>query len=140
MQPGDMLLIGMDLCKEPETILRAYNDAAGVTAAFNLNLLHRINRDLGGKFLVDQFSHFPLYDPQEGVMRSYLVSRQLQEVSIQATGQVVHFNAWEAIHTESSYKFTLKQAEALGHQTGLEVQHTFQDKNLYFADVLYAVT
>lgn len=140
MQPGDMLLVGMDQCKAPETILKAYDDAAGVTAAFNLNLLHRINRELGGNFEVDQFRHFALYDPQDGVMKSFLISQQTQDVTIKATGQTFHFNAWEAIHTESSYKFTLQQAETIGIETGFKMQHIFQDKNHYFADVLYAVT
>ncbi|WP_162426165.1 L-histidine N(alpha)-methyltransferase [Pontibacter pudoricolor] len=140
MQPGDMLLLGMDLCKEPETILRAYNDATGVTAAFNLNLLHRINRELGGDFIVDQFKHFPLYDPQHGVMKSFLISQQEQEVTIKATGQTFHFKAWEAIHTESSYKFTLELAETIGNVNGFKIQQIFQDKNHYFADVLYIVT
>jgi L-histidine Nalpha-methyltransferase len=140
MQPGDMLLIGMDQCKAPETILKAYDDAAGVTAAFNLNLLHRINRELGGNFEVDQFRHFALYDPQDGVMKSFLISQQTQDVTIKATGQTFNFNAWEAIYTESSYKFTLQQAETIGIETGFKMQHIFQDKNHYFADVLYAVT
>lgn len=140
MQPGDMLLVGMDQCKEPETILKAYDDAAGVTAAFNLNLLHRINRELGGNFEVDQFRHFAIYDPQDGVMKSFLISQQTQVVTIKATGQTFKFNAWEAIHTESSYKFTLQQAETIGIETGFKMQHIFQDKNHYFADVLYAVT
>src|SRR5690606_35380942 len=87
MQPGDKLLVGMDLRKDPETILKAYNDASGVTAAFNLNLLDRINTELGGNFIVDQFMHYPLYNPQEGVMKSYLVSKKAQEVTIKATGK-----------------------------------------------------
>jgi L-histidine Nalpha-methyltransferase len=140
MQPGDMLLVGMDQCKAPGTILKAYDDAAGITAAFNLNLLHRINRELGGNFEVNQFRHFALYDPQDGVMKSFLISQQTQEVTIKATGQTFNFNAWEAIHTESSYKFTLQQAETIGIETGFKMQHIFQDKNHYFADVLYAVT
>jgi len=140
MQPGDMLFIGMDLCKEPETILRAYNDAASVTAAFNLNILHRMNRELGADFIVDQFRHFALYDPQHGVMKSYLISQQKQDVSIKATGQTFHFNSWEAIHTESSYKFTLQQVQEMADECGFTVQHIFQDKNHYFADVLYTVS
>ncbi|MEJ8755494.1 L-histidine N(alpha)-methyltransferase [Pontibacter sp. H259] len=139
MQPGDMLLIGMDLCKAPETILQAYNDASGVTAAFNLNLLHRINRELEGNFIVEQFAHFALYDPQQGVMKSYVVSKQQQDVSIKATGQTFHFNAWEAIHTESSYKFTKQQLHDIAIENGFTLQHIFQDKNDYFADVLYTV-
>ncbi|NDK56390.1 L-histidine N(alpha)-methyltransferase [Pontibacter fetidus] len=140
MQPGDMLLIGMDQCKAPETILKAYDDAAGVTADFNLNLLHRINRELGGNFETDQFRHFALYDPQIGVMKSFLISQQDQNVTIKATEQTFHFHAWEAIHTESSYKFTLQQAETIGNEAGFNIQHIFQDKNCYFADVLYVVT
>ncbi|MER2998917.1 L-histidine N(alpha)-methyltransferase [Pontibacter populi] len=140
MRSGDMLLVGMDLCKEPETILRAYDDAAGVTAAFNLNLLHRINRELGGNFIVEQFKHFALYNPQKGVMKSFIISQQDQEVTVQATGQTFQFKAWEAIHTENSYKFTLALAETIGQENGFEVKQVFQDKNQYFADVLYAVT
>ncbi|MBB6610037.1 L-histidine N(alpha)-methyltransferase [Pontibacter sp. Tf4] len=138
MQQQDMLLMGIDLHKDPDTILSAYNDAAGVTAAFNLNLLHRINRELGGNIPVDNFRHFALYDPQEGVMRSYLVSQAAQTITLQAApGQTFHLQPWEAIHTENSCKFTLAQAEQLGARHGLRVKSVFQDKKKYFADILY---
>lgn len=137
LEPGDSLLMGIDLRKDPDTILRAYNDAAGVTAAFNLNLLHRINRELGGEFDVAQFRHYPLYNPQEGVMRSYLVSKKEQEVYIQAIGKSFHFNAWEAIHTENSHKYTLQQIREMGNTCGFTIETVFQDKQGCFADVLF---
>jgi len=138
LQPGDKLLLGVDLQKDPGTILAAYNDAEGVTAAFNLNLLHRINRELGGEFDVQQFCHHALYDPQAGVMRSYLVSQKAQQVYIRALGQSFHFAAWEAIHTESSHKYTLNQIAALGNASGFRVDTIFQDGQKRFADVLFA--
>ncbi|MFD2515814.1 L-histidine N(alpha)-methyltransferase [Pontibacter locisalis] len=137
LEPGDSLLMGIDLRKDPDTILRAYNDFAGVTAAFNLNLLHRINRELGGNFDVNGFIHYPIYNPQEGVMRSYLVSKQEQDVYIQATGRSFHFNAWEAIHTESSYKYTLPQIQAMVEASGFTLETIFQDKEGCFADVIF---
>lgn len=139
LKPGDGLLMGIDLQKGPATILRAYNDSAGVTAAFNLNLLHRINRELGGDFDVNEFGHYPLYDPQEGVMRSYLVSKKEQDVHIQAIGKSFHFSAWETIHTENSYKYTLQQIRAMGEACGFTMETVFQDRKGCFADVLFAV-
>ncbi|HEY4650855.1 MAG TPA: L-histidine N(alpha)-methyltransferase [Pontibacter sp.] len=137
MQPGDLLLVGMDLRKDPDIILRAYNDASGVTAAFNLNLLTRINRELGGNIQLGQFRHFPLYDPQQGVMRSYLVSLQEQEIQLEACQQTFRLGAWEAIHTENSYKFTLSQPAELGDTCNLKTAGMFMDKKAYFADVLF---
>lgn len=138
MYPKDLLLMGMDLQKDPDTILEAYNDAAGVTAAFNLNLLHRINRELGGNIQVDQFRHFALYNPQQGVMQSFLVSQATQTITLRASSQAFTLQAWEAIHTENSCKFTLQQAQKLGTSCGFIVSEVFQDKNNYFADILYA--
>ncbi|MBF8965477.1 L-histidine N(alpha)-methyltransferase [Pontibacter sp. FD36] len=137
LEPGDSLLLGIDLRKDPDKILSAYNDSAGVTAAFNLNLLHRINRELGGDFDVNGFFHYPIYNPQEGVMRSYLVSKQEQNVFIQATGKSFHFSAWEAIHTESSYKYTLPQIQAMAEASGFIMEIVFQDNQGCFADVIF---
>ncbi len=139
LNKGDKLLMGIDLMKDPDTILKAYNDASGITAAFNLNLLHRINRELGGNFKVDQFKHFPLYDPQLGVMKSYIVSKITQEVTIEATGQVVQFKAWEAIHTENSHKYDLHQIELMAKSCGLSIEAVFQDDACGFADILFTV-
>jgi L-histidine Nalpha-methyltransferase len=140
LQPGDMLLLGVDLCKDPDTILAAYNDASGVTAAFNLNLLKRMNRELGGDFDVSQFKHFALYDPQEGVMKSYLVSKREQTVRLQATGKQYTFAAWEAVHTENSHKYTLQQATDMGQQAGFELVSSYQDAKGLFADMLFVAT
>ncbi|WP_242928978.1 L-histidine N(alpha)-methyltransferase [Pontibacter vulgaris] len=139
LQPGDKLLLGADLRKDPETIIDAYNDAAGITAEFNLNLLERMNRELGANFNLQAFQHYALYDPQEGVMKSYLVSRTDQQVDIHATGQSYTFKAWEAIHTESSHKYTLQQIQELGKVCGFNTETVFMEKNQYFADVLFTV-
>lgn len=138
LKPGDSLLMGVDLRKNPDTILNAYNDTAGVTAAFNLNLLHRINRELGGGFDVDQFCHYPLYNPQEGVMRSYLISKKEQDVYIRAVGKSFHFDAWEAIHTENSHKYTLHQIAGMGEECGFTMETVFQDRKGCFANILFA--
>jgi L-histidine N-alpha-methyltransferase len=82
LSPGDMVLIGVDLKKNPHTVLAAYNDKGGITKRFNLNLLERINRELNGGFNVSQFDHYAMYDPESGACRSYLVSLQDQQVNI----------------------------------------------------------
>ncbi|MFD1187659.1 L-histidine N(alpha)-methyltransferase [Pontibacter rugosus] len=139
LSKADKLLMGIDLRKDPDVVLSAYNDASGVTAEFNLNLLRRINRELGGNFNVDQFQHYPIYNPHEGVMRSFLVSKEDQDVYIQSTGQTFHFDAWEAVHTENSHKYTLQQVYELGKACGFSVETVFQDKACRFADVLFTV-
>ncbi|RDV14314.1 L-histidine N(alpha)-methyltransferase [Pontibacter diazotrophicus] len=139
LSPGDKLLMGIDLRKDPDTILSAYNDASGVTAEFNLNLLRRINSELGGNFDIDQFRHYPIYNPHEGVMRSFLVSKKDQDVYIRDTGQTFHFDAWEAIHTENSHKYSLQQVSELGKACGFSVETVFQDDACGFADVLFTV-
>lgn len=140
LSAGDKLLIGVDLRKNPDTILSAYNDAAGVTAEFNMNLLRRINSELGGEFNLSQFRHYPIYNPHEGVMRSFLVSEQEQDVYIRDTGQTFHFEAWEAIHTENSHKYSMQQVEELGKACGFSIQTVFQDEDCRFADVLFTVS
>ncbi|RIJ41777.1 L-histidine N(alpha)-methyltransferase [Pontibacter oryzae] len=140
LKSGDRLLMGVDLRKDPQVILDAYNDAAGITAEFNLNLLHRINRELGADFDVNQFNHYALYNPQEGVMRSFLVSKLEQQVTIKATGQSFSFDAWESIHTENSHKYTLNQIEDLGKECGFAIEKVFYDSQRGFADVLFTVS
>lgn len=137
LQPGDLFLLGVDLTKDPATILAAYNDASGVTAAFNLNLLTRINRELGGNFDEEAFRHFALYDPQQGVMKSYLVSEREQNVYLEATQARYTFAAWEAIHTESSHKYTLQQATEMGHAAGFAFVTSYLDEKGGFADMLF---
>lgn len=137
LNKGDLLLIGFDLRKHPEVIEAAYNDAKGVTREFNFNLLRRINDELGGDFDLDQFMHFPTYDPKNGEMKSFLISKQNQEVHIQALGQKIHFEEWEAVHTETSKKFLLSEVESMAKKTGFEVvQHLFDTKR-YFVDSIW---
>ncbi|WP_299699985.1 L-histidine N(alpha)-methyltransferase [uncultured Pontibacter sp.] len=139
LSPGDLLLLGVDLRKDPDTILAAYRDEAGVTSAFNLNLLNRINRELGGDFVVANFQHFALYDPQGGVMKSFLVSQQDQTVYLEATGQRYTFSAWEAVHTENSHKYTIDLVQEMADQCGFETAQVYQDEQGLFADVLLKV-
>jgi len=137
MHAGDQLLIGFDLKKDPEVILRAYDDAAGITAAFNLNLLARINRELGGHFNLEQFRHWETYDPATGQTRSYLVSLDDQTVVIDALEMKVPFDAWEAIHVELSLKYSMRQIEALAPMAGFQVVEHYFDRRRYFVDSLW---
>lgn len=135
MALGDLLLIGFDLKKDPQTILDAYNDPEGITAAFNLNILNRINRELGADFKVDAFRHWETYHPGSGAARSYLVSRQAQTVHL--LGKTIHFDAWEAIDVELSLKYSLTDIQDLAEQAGFSTVQYFFDQRRYFTDVLW---
>jgi uncharacterized SAM-dependent methyltransferase len=137
MDPGDYLIIGFDLKKDPEIILRAYNDPAGITAAFNLNLLQRMNRELGAQIDLDQFKHWETYDPVSGATRSFLVSTADQEIYIGALERSYSFSAWEAIEVELSQKYSLAEIEELAASIGFAwVQH-LTDSNNYFVDTIW---
>ncbi len=137
LAPGDRLMIGFDLKKEPFRVLKAYNDPYGITAKFNLNLLERINRELGGTFDAGGFLHTPVYDPLAGEARSYLVSRKEQEVWVEALERTIGFEAWEAIFTERSRKFSLSGIEELARENGFEVIRHLQDSKGYFVDSVW---
>ena len=137
MHAGDLLLIGFDLKKDPEVILRAYDDPASITAAFNLNLLARINRELDGHFDLKRFRHWETYDPASGATKSYLVSLADQSVAIDALDLEVPFDAWEAINVELSLKYSLRQVEALAEATGFRVREHYFDQRRYFVDSLW---
>ena len=112
----------MDLKKPESVLVPAYDDALGVTAAFNLNLLVRINRELGGEFDLGAFRHKAVYNPREGRIEMHLESRRAQTVAIRSLEIEVPFAAGETIHTESSYKFDREQIAALAADTGFEVR------------------
>jgi len=112
LKPGDGLLIGYDLKKDVSVLELAYDDPTGVTAAFNKNLLARINRELGADFDVRAFSFFARYDQRDGVVRSYLRADRDLTVRVPGAGIEVAFEAGETIHTESSYKFTREEMVA----------------------------
>lgn len=137
MNYQDKLLIGFDLKKNPEIIEKAYNDPHGYTREFNLNLLRRINRELGGDFSIDNFEHAPEYDSDSGAALSYLVSLEEQTVHIQATGTSYKFKKGERIHTEISRKYDLETINKIAKDTGLIVRKTFYDSRKYFIDVLF---
>ena len=134
---GDGLLIGFDLRKEPARILRAYSDSAGVTARFNLNLLHRINRELGGDFHPEAFRHHALCDPVQGVARSYLVARRSQAVSIGAAGLTVHFRAGESLHTENAFKYSVEETDSMARDSGFTAAAQYLDPTGSFLDSLW---
>jgi len=135
--PGDRLLVGFDLRKEGHVIHRAYNDAAGVTEAFNKNLLMRINAELGGHFDPDAFDFHAHYDPASGFVRSFLTSKVAQHVRIEAFDRTFAFRAWEAIHTENSRKYGLDEIEALATAAGFVVEKNLFDPRRWFTDSIW---
>jgi dimethylhistidine N-methyltransferase len=115
MTPRDRFLVGIDLRKSAATLEAAYADSAGVTAAFNLNLLTRINRELGGDLDPTRFAHRALWRPRAGRVEMHLVSDSAHEVHLSNLGQTLAFTAGETIHTESSYKYDAAEIETLAH-------------------------
>ncbi len=136
---GDMVLTGFDLKKDIELLLQAYNDSKGITAAFNVNILYRINRELGGQFDPAKFRHFGTYDVFSGAMESYLVSLEEQEVFIEEIGRSFTFHPWEPIHIEYSYKYLISDIDKIAHETGYEVLNHFFDSKRYFVDSMWRV-
>jgi dimethylhistidine N-methyltransferase len=122
---GGRLIIGVDLKKDARTLVSAYDDAAGVTAAFNLNLLSRINRELQGTFKIEAFRHEAIYDPREGRIEMHLVSTREQDVEL--CGRRFHFRDGESIHTENSYKYAIEQFRDLALASGWEPRRVWTD-------------
>lgn len=129
--PGGGLLIGVDLKKDPAVLHRAYNDAQGVTAAFNLNLLARMNRELGADFDFDQFRHEAVYDESKGRIEMHLVSLADQEVTV--GDSTIRFRRGESILTEYSYKYDLEQFRGVAAASGLEVVRVWTDERRAFS-------
>ena len=136
--PNDRFLVGFDRKKDPATILRAYNDREGHTREFNLNLLRRMNTELGADFNVDRFIHAPVYDPLSGRALSYIVSTTEQTVIIPGADGPIHFEAWEALHTEISQKYDKPMIDDLAAHAGLRRTATFTDSKEYFRCVVFA--
>ncbi|HEV7765479.1 MAG TPA: L-histidine N(alpha)-methyltransferase [Thermoanaerobaculia bacterium] len=133
---GDALFLGADLRKSRDILEPAYDDPLGVTAAFNLNLLGRINRELGGHFALDAFHHRAFYDEAHGRIEMHLVSTCEQRVRIDALDLDLSFAEGETIHTESSYKHNDATLAALAEATGFTIQKHWTDARGWFADVL----
>ena len=119
MRPADRLLLGTDLAKDRAVLEAAYDDAQGITAAFDLNLLHRINRELGANFRVESFTHRATYRPDRGRVESHLVSTREQTVQVPAADLTVRFLRGETIHTENSHKYTPEMLAGLADSAGL---------------------
>jgi dimethylhistidine N-methyltransferase len=128
---GGRLLIGVDLEKAPSILEAAYDDAEGVTAAFNRNLLTRINRELDGDFDLDAFVHRAFFNESEGRVEMHLVSQKAQRVCI--AGEVFHFAAGESIHTESSHKYSIPGFQHLAEQAGFAPEEVWTDPQQLFS-------
>ena len=134
---GDKALIGFDKKKDPEVILKAYDDPHGHTRNFNLNHLIRINEELNADFNIEDFAHHSSYDPVSGAVKSYLVSTKDQTVHIGHTETTIEFKKWEPIFMELSQKFNDNDIRTLAQRFGFEVQENFTDKNHFFTDSLW---
>ncbi|MGI8543883.1 MAG: L-histidine N(alpha)-methyltransferase [Aridibacter sp.] len=140
MNKDDLILIGFDLHKNPKTILAAYDDTQGVTAKFNINLLKRINRELGANFNTEEFSHYASYHPTECAARSYLISKKEQTVFIESLDKKFHFKKWEPIYMEVSQKYNLKMIENLAKESGFEIVKNFFDENKFYTNSLWKIS
>jgi len=133
---GDALLLGADLKKDPAVLEAAYNDALGVTSAFNLNVLARINRELNGTFDLRAFRHRAFYNEEAGRIEIYIESLVDQRVRIEKLDLEIEFGAGELIHTENSYKYDMDGIRALAAQTGFELSRTWLDSQERFSSNL----
>lgn len=136
LAPGDSLLLGTDMQKPAEILLRAYDDSAGVTADFNLNILARINREFDADFELANFAHCVRWNHRDSRIEMHLRSRIRQSVRINILGLTVNFDPGETIHTENSYKFTPSMIEALASNAGLGIEQTWCDERNWFAVTL----
>ena len=127
LQVNDRVLVGVDLRKDRAVVEAAYDDAAGVTAAFNRNLLARINQELDGNFDLSAFRHRAVYDSNLGRIEMYLVSTRWQQVTIGKLGLEIAFAAGEPVHTENSYKYSLPEMEAVASAAGLQPEQCWHD-------------
>ena len=136
LHAGDYLLIGFDLKKDPQIILSAYNDKKGITKEFNLNLLRRINKELNADFVTENFQHFPVYNPESGECKSYLVSKCKQQVSIGDT-EIIDFEENETLDMEISSKYSIQQTDTIASLSGFEPIEYFYDEKQWFVDALW---
>jgi L-histidine N-alpha-methyltransferase len=139
LQPGDALLIGFDLIKDANVLHAAYNDAQGVTAAFNKNMLAHINRELGGNFDLNAFAHVAFWNPRKSRIEMHLESLRDQTVRISDLGRSFPFAKGERIHTENSYKFTTASMRRLLRRSGFKLEKNWTDEKGWFGEALARV-
>ncbi len=136
LKQSDYYLVAFDLVKNPRKIIAAYDDKQGITKQFNLNLLSRINREIGADFDVSRFDHFPFYNPLTGITSSQIISLEAQKVTFN-DGFIVKFDAFEAIHTEVSKKFFWSDIEEVAENSGFKIDKTYFDSKKEYAFVLF---
>jgi L-histidine N-alpha-methyltransferase len=139
LNKGEYVLIGFDLVKAPETILAAYNDKAGVTKEFNLNLLRRMNRELGANFDLNKWKHAPIFDEKQQAALSFLESTEQQTIHFEELSLNVEFKAAEKISTERSQKFTESQIKAYAQLAGFEEVMNFKSLDFEYVCALWKV-
>lgn len=137
LNAGDYLLIGVDLKKDPEIILEAYNDSKGITKSFNLNLLRRINDVFDADFDLAQFKHYPTYDPVSGETKSFLISLKQQSVTIKKLGKSFKFEYAEPLFMEISKKYSISELEELAEQSNFKLVEHYYDCKHYFVNTLW---
>lgn len=136
---NDYLLIGFDLKKDIDTIMNAYNDSKQITEQFHKNVLHRINKKIGGNFKPDLFQYYCTFNPKESALESYLISSTDQDIFVKGIDTRFSFEKGEAIHTESSYKFSESDIEEIATTNGFKIVKNLFDEKHYFVDSLWQV-
>jgi dimethylhistidine N-methyltransferase len=137
LKVGDGLLLGLDLKKDPAVLHAAYNDAAGVTARFNLNVLARVNREWGAKFPLEAFSHYAFYNPSASRVEMHLVARSSLRVRLKS--RILALIQGESIHTENSYKYSESEWRALGAAAGLRLNRVWFDTQRWFGLFYFSI-
>ena len=132
LSPGDALLLGTDMAKSPDILVPAYDDAQGVTAQFNKNILFRINRELEADFDLDAFRHIAEWNPRRSRMEIFLESTRVQRATIKLLSAEVNFAAGERIHTENSYKYTMEMVERMLCASGFDLEKSWFDRRKWF--------
>lgn len=139
MKDGDRFLVGADLIKAKEIVLPAYSDKKGITAAFNLNLLDRINNSFDGNFKKENFEHLATYEENEGIARSFIVSKINQEISLKKLKLAIHFKEGEKIHVEISRKYNDEIMHQILSQSSLQIKSRILDDKGFFADYILGI-
>lgn len=139
LNSGDQVAIGFDFKKETSFLNNAYNDANGVTEAFNKNILKRVNTELGGEFDLDLFKFYAAYNPFQGAVQSTLMAKKAQNVKVGALGQSFTFDEWEPVHTESSYKFSESEIKELADENGFHQVALWKDSRDMYGNAIWTV-
>jgi len=136
MKSNDLFLLGLDLTKDETVLEKAYNDSQGITAQFNLNVLSRINSELGANFDINKFAHYAVYNKNQNRIEMYLRSLEKQTVNISRADLVFEIENDELIHTENSFKFTISQIKEMSATSNFQIQEIWCDEKKYFGLVL----